>query len=170
MQEHSLRPMTNADLEQVLQWRNHPEVRNYMYTTHEIHPEEHRNWFKNSKTNPSIELLIYERAGRAQGFVNITRTRFPEVADWGFYLAPDAMKGGGQALGEQALNYAFAELNIHKVCGQVVGNNDRSISFHKKLGFVEEGRLRQQHCIGDKFFDVVCFGILKADWQFEDGT
>jgi RimJ/RimL family protein N-acetyltransferase len=86
MKDYSLRPMTESDLEQVLQWRNHPEVRRYMYTTHEIRLEEHRKWFMNATTNPAIELLIYEQGGKAQGFVNITRTRCPEVADWGFYL------------------------------------------------------------------------------------
>lgn len=167
MADHTLRPMTESDLEQVLQWRNHLEVRRYMYTSHEIRLEEHRNWFINAAANPAIELLIYEQGGMAQGFVNITRTRCPEVADWGFYLAPDALKGSGRELGKQALNYAFEELNLHKVCGQALGFNDRSISFHKKLGFVEEGRLRQQHFDGNEFHDVVCFGILKTEWLFQ---
>ncbi|WP_230714510.1 GNAT family N-acetyltransferase [Marinobacter shengliensis] len=57
MTNHSLRPMTESDLEQVLQWRNHPEVRRYMYTTHEIRLEEHSKWFMNATTNPAIELL-----------------------------------------------------------------------------------------------------------------
>lgn len=165
MKDHSLRPMTESDLEQVLQWRNHPEVRRYMYTTHEIRLEEHRQWFMNATTNPAIELLIYEQGGKAQGFVNITRTRCPEVADWGFYLAPDAPKGSGRELGKQALNYAFTELSLHKVCGQALEFNERSIAFHNRLGFTEEGRLRDQHFDGDQFHDVVCFGLLNREWQ-----
>lgn len=167
MTDHSLRQMTESDLEQVLQWRNHPNVCRFMYTTHKIRLEEHSKWFKNATRNPAIELLIYEQGGKAQGFINITRTRCPEVADWGFYLAPNAPKGSGSTLGVQALNFAFAELNLHKVCGQTLGFNERSIAFHKKLGFVEEGRLRQQHFDGNEFHDVVCFGILKAKWLFQ---
>ena len=162
---HTLRLMTESDLERVLQWRNHMDVRRYMYTTHKIRMEEHRKWFAGASINPAVELLIYEHEGEAQGFVNITRTRCAEVADWGFYLAPHAPKGSGRELGEQALNYAFAQLGIHKVCGQALGFNERSIAFHKRLGFVEEGRLRDQHFDGNQFHDVVCFGLLNCEWQ-----
>ena len=95
MTVQKLRPMKEFDLEKVLQWRNHPEVRRYMYTTHEISLDEHRNWFVSASENPAVELLIYEQDDKARGFVNITRTRCWQVADWGFYLAPDAPRGSG---------------------------------------------------------------------------
>lgn len=165
---HKLRPMVGSDLERVLQWRNHPEVRRYMYTTHEICLSEHRRWFTRASVDPAINLLIYELDGKAQGFVNISRTRCPEVADWGFYLAPSAPKGSGRNLGKQALNYAFSQLGLHKVCGQALEFNERSIAFHERLGFVEEGRLREQHFDSNQFHDVVCFGLLKHEWQAAD--
>ena len=162
---YQLRPMTEADLEPVLQWRNHPEVRRYMYTSHEIRLEEHQAWFAGASTNQAIDLLIYEQDDTAQGFVNITRTRCPEVADWGFYLSPNAQKGGGRILGNLALEYAFTQLGLHKLCGQALGFNERSIAFHKALGFIEEGRLREQHFDGNQFHDIVCFGLLNVEWQ-----
>lgn len=165
MTEHRIRPMAEEDLEQVLEWRNHPEVRSYMYSTHEIQMDEHCVWFANANNNPAVALLIYEHGGKSQGFVNITRTRCAEVADWGFYLAPDAPNGSGRELGKQSLNYAFAQLSLHKVCGQALGFNTRSIAFHKKLGFTEEGRLREQHFDGSQFHDVVYFGLLSNEWQ-----
>lgn len=165
---HVLRPMAESDLENVLQWRNHSEVRRYMYTTHEIHLDEHRQWFANASTNPAIKLLIYEHEGKPFGFVNFTRSRCSVVADWGFYIAPNAPKGCGSALGRQAIDYAFSQLCFHKVCGQALGFNERSIAFHKRLGFVEEGRLREQHFDGDTFHDVVCFGLLNRDWHAQD--
>lgn len=165
MTGHILRPMTEADLEQVLDWRNHPDVRRYMYTAHEISPEEHRNWFSKVSVNPAVTLLIYEHLDQACGYVNITRGQCPKVADWGFYLAPVAPRGTGRSLGKQALIYAFAELNLHKICGQALGFNERSIAFHKALGFTEEGRLRDQHFDGTIFHDVVCFGLLVNEWR-----
>ena len=157
--------MVEADLEQVLEWRNHPEVRNYMYSSHEILTNEHRAWFNKAKNSSGVALLIYEKSSQAQGFVNITRTRCAEVADWGFYLAPDALTGSGSELGKLALNYAFTRLKLHKVCGQALGFNTRSIAFHKKLGFTEEGCLREHHFDGSQFHDVLCFGILSKEWK-----
>lgn len=161
-----LRPMTSQDLEQVLAWRNHPDVRRFMYTTHSISPEEHARWFERSNRQAGVWLLIYEQAGAPKGFVNISQTRCPQVADWGFYLAPGVEKGIGQALGMVTLEYAFESLQLHKLCGQALGFNKPSIRFHEKLGFVQEGVLREQHFDGEHFHDVFCFGLLASEWKY----
>ena len=169
MTDSALRPMMEADLERVLAWRNDPEVRRFMYTSHEITPEEHRRWFERVNSQPGVNLLIYEAAGTPQGFMNIHMTQCPRVADWGFYLAPEAPRGSGMALGEAALDYAFTQLNFHKVCGQALGFNERSIRFHEKLGFRREGVLREQHYDGRVYQDVICFGILATEWRNGNG-
>lgn len=165
MLEHRIRNMSAEDLEQVLHWRNHPEVRRYMYSTHEICFAEHQQWFHRVSTNPSVELLIYEREGQAVGYINLTRTRSEQVADWGFYIAPGAPKGSGRYLGRLALEHAFITLGLHKLCGQALRYNERSVNFHFSLGFTKEGHLREQHFDGKTYQDVICFGLLKKDWQ-----
>lgn len=165
MSETKLRPMAVSDLEMVLGWRNHPKVRCFMYTTHEISLNEHRNWFEKTRADPNTYLLIFEKDGIASGFVNISKSRSPQIADWGFYVAPDAPKGIGSSLGDEVMKFAFNELKLHKMCGQALGFNDPSISFHERLGFTEEGRLRDQHFDGKNYHDVVCFGLLADEWQ-----
>lgn len=160
-----LRPMTEADLPQVLNWRNHEEVRRFMYTNHVITPDEHADWYARASGDGGVWLLVFEIDSVAQGVVNIARTRCPEVADWGFYLAPGAVKGAGRMLGRAVLEYAFGELGLHKLCGQVLGYNDRSIRFHTRLGFCREGTLRDQHCSDLGYHDVICFGLLASEWQ-----
>ena len=161
----NVRPMIAADLENVLAWRNHPDVRRYMYTQHEIAEDEHRRWFERAAQDPDRHLLVFEVAGVAQGFVNFHRVAAGGVADWGFYLAPDVPRGTGHLLGRTALNYAFAEIGLHKVCGQAPAYNERSIRFHHKLGFSREGVLRDQHFDGQCYHDVVCFGLIAAEWH-----
>lgn len=165
MSDTGLRPMNRADLEQVLAWRNHPDVRRFMYTTHEISLDEHRHWFERTTLDSNTHFRIYEKGGKAFGFIKICKTRSPQIADWGFYMSPDAPKGISGLLGNETLKYAFNELKLHKLCGQVLGFNDRSIAFHKRLGFIEEGRLREQHFDGTHYHDVVCFGLLAQEWQ-----
>ncbi|NQD81421.1 UDP-4-amino-4,6-dideoxy-N-acetyl-beta-L-altrosamine N-acetyltransferase, partial [Pseudomonas sp. CrR14] len=115
--------MREDDLERVLGWRNHPDVRRFMYTQHAITPSEHRKWYESSQLNPARSLLIFEQAGEPLGFVNITQTVAEHIADWGFYLAPGAPRGTGQQLGEAALAFAFDSLGLHKVCGQALAFN-----------------------------------------------
>lgn len=165
MSTKSIRAMTRSDLERVLSWRNHPDVRRYMYTQHEISLEEHQRWFEQNANNPSRHLLIFELAGVPLGFINFNRLNSGGVADWGFYVTPSAPKGSGRQLGHAALDYAFTELKLHKVCGQALAYNERSINFHRSLGFQQEGILRDQHFDGEQYQSVVCFGLLRPEWQ-----
>lgn len=160
-----LRPMELGDLELVRTWRNHPDVRRYMYTRHEIEAEEHRTWFDRAQNDERVSLLIYEIDGIPTGFVSFTATRSPDIADWGFYLAPNSEPRTGRGLGFAALRYAFEVKRLHKVCGQALGFNERSIRFHQALGFVQEGVLREHFFDGTHYQDIVCFGLIASEWQ-----
>lgn len=159
-----VRPMTREDLGQVLAWRNHPEVRRFMYSQHEISLAEHASWYERASKEEGRHLLVFENSGVPLGFINIHEIAAGGVADWGFYASPDAPKGTGRQLGRSALNYAFTQANLHKLNGQALAFNDRSIKFHLNLGFTQEGILRDQHFDGTTYHDVVCFGIRAAEW------
>ncbi len=160
-----IRPMIHADLELVLAWRNHPDVRRYMYTQHEITLDEHQCWFERTLPDPKKHLLIFEVNQQPLGFVNFNETGNGGIADWGFYVAPDGPKGSGRKLGCAALSHAFTQLKLHKVCGQALAYNQRSILFHQSLGFQQEGMLRDQHFDSERYHHVICFGLLSHEWQ-----
>lgn len=160
--------MVASDLGQVLAWRNHPDVRKYMYTQHEISMAEHSRWFEKCAKDPARHVLIFENGTTPLGFINIHQIASGGIADWGFYSAPDAPKGTGRQLGHSALRYALGELGLHKLCGQALAHNERSIRFHQNLGFQREGLLRQQHFDGQCYHDVVCFGLLASEWRTQN--
>ena len=161
--------MGSDDLAIVLAWRNHPEVRRHMFHPDEIPLGEHQRWFERESADPRVHLLVLEVDGIARGFAKL-RDSGQRVADWGFYVAPDAQRGTGRLLGRETLAHAFIELRLHKVCGQVLARNERSLRFHEHQGFAREGVLRQQHFDGQAYQDVVCFGLLASEWrQFADG-
>ena len=160
-----VRPLELRDLEQVLGWRNHPEIRRYMYTQHVISQEEHSRWFEKRSTDPDYHLLIFEAESTPQGFISIHLIAPGGIADWGFYAAPDAPKGTGSQLGQAALHYAFVDSGLHKLCGQALAFNEGSIRYHRSLGFTQEGILRKQHFDGQHYYDLVCFGLLASEWQ-----
>jgi len=161
----TIRPMTDADLELVLSWRNHPDVRSYMYTQHEISLAEHKAWFERTKDDPERHLLIFQKDSIPLGFINIHQISSGGIADWGFYIKPGAPKGSGQELGGVVLDYAFNNLRLHKLCGQALAFNKRSIEFHKKLGFSHEGTLADQHFDGQQYHAIWCFGLTVPQWQ-----
>lgn len=163
-EQGSVRKMTKQDLHQVLHWRNHIDVRRFMFNQGEITYKEHYSWFERVSLDSCRHLLMFEINGVPSGSINFNQLDTASVADWGFYLAPDAKKGLGRQLGFAALHYAFDELGLHKVCGQALAFNERSIKFHLDLGFLQEAILREHHFDGQSFHDVVCFGLLEREW------
>ncbi|TDR57254.1 UDP-4-amino-4,6-dideoxy-N-acetyl-beta-L-altrosamine N-acetyltransferase [Halomonas ventosae] len=167
----TLRPLQEADLAQLRHWRNHPEVRRYMYTRHEIGEAEHRAWFQRAQVDPHRHLLLAEREAQPFGFVNIQlEDAEAQRATWGFYLAPYAPRGSGQALGRAALAHAFGDLGLHKLCGDALAGNERSLRFHERLGFTREAHLRDHHFDGHTYHDVIGFGLLRSEWQAHQGA
>jgi UDP-4-amino-4,6-dideoxy-N-acetyl-beta-L-altrosamine N-acetyltransferase len=160
-----IRVVTWDDLAMVLAWRNHSDVRRFMFTQHKISLEEHRNWFAKATQDPNRRLLIIEEAKQAIGYVQFSQAIDGGIADWGFYASPDAPKGTGRKIGVTALDYAFGSLKLHKVCGQAIESNQASINFHKRLGFALEGVLRDQRRIKGVYHSLHCFGLLAREWQ-----
>lgn len=159
-----IRPLTEEDLPMILAWRNASSVREFMFHSHKIGLAEHRAWFERMHTDPARRLLIVESDAGPLGFVQFSGVEPGGVADWGFYARPDAAKGTGRALGAVALDHAFSELRLHKVSGQALAQNVASIRLHQRLGFDEEGRLRDHHRANGSYHSVVLFGLLGADW------
>lgn len=164
MPTDTLHPLTEADLPQVRAWRNHPDVRRHLFSTHTIAEGEHRAWFARQQVDATRRLWLFQRDGAPMGFVQLSGVAPGGIAEWGFYAAPDAPRGTGSALGRAALARAFGDEALHKVCGQVLVDNAASLALHGRLGFTEEGVLRQQHRSGATYHDIHCFGLLRADW------
>ena len=164
----AVRELAYEDLPMVLTWRNHESVRRFMYTQHTISAEEHYNWFEKIHLEKTHNLIIVEDGEYQIGFVHFSRTQDFHIADWGFYANPFLGKGVGRILGVSALNFAFGPLGLHKVCGQAILSNDASCRFHKRLGFLQEGVLRDQKLISGVFHSLACFGLLKSEWKFSE--
>jgi UDP-4-amino-4,6-dideoxy-N-acetyl-beta-L-altrosamine N-acetyltransferase len=157
--------MTVSDLERVLEWRNHPDVRQFMLTRREIGLDEHREWFQRCLQTGSRHLFIFQCQNVDLGFVGFSAVPEQQASEWGFYLAPDAPKGTGSKLGDSAIRHAFDSLKVHKIFGHTLGGNVRGIRFHRRMGFREEGLLREHHFDGERHQDIVCFGLLRDEWR-----
>jgi len=160
-----IRLMKPDDLSLVLSSRNHPDIRKCMFRQDEISMEEHRRWFESVSQDANRYLLIFEKEGLPSGFVNLHKIAPGSIADWGFFAFPGARKGTGRLVCKAALNYAFTEAKMYKICGRVIAHNARSIQLHLDLGFCEEGVQRHQFYDENKYHDVALFGLLASDWH-----
>jgi len=75
----------------------------------------------------------------------------------------------GNGYGTDALkilvDFIFNELNLNKVMLNVYDFNERAINSYKKVGFIEEGRLRDHIFRNGKYNDEVVMSILRREWE-----
>ena len=62
------------------------------------------------------------------------------------------------------VTHAFREHRLHRVEIRCGTENVRSAAVARRLGFVEEGVLRDAEWVNDRFLDLVIWGMLSQDW------
>ena len=63
------------------------------------------------------------------------------------------------------ITYAFTELGLNRVEIHCAAENIRSCAIPKRLGFTQEGILRDAQWLYDRYVDMVVYGLLAREWQ-----
>lgn len=63
------------------------------------------------------------------------------------------------------VTHAFAELQLNRVDIRCAAGNSRSRAIPERLGFRQEGVIRQAEWLYDRFVDHVVYGMLASEWQ-----
>jgi RimJ/RimL family protein N-acetyltransferase len=69
-----------------------------------------------------------------------------------------------EALGA-VIPWGFNAMALNRIEAQVHPDNCRSIAVLIRLGFSEEGRLRQAAYWADAYHDLLQFSLLRAEWE-----
>jgi RimJ/RimL family protein N-acetyltransferase len=85
----------------------------------------------------------------------------------GFWLTP-AARGRGVATEATGLcvDFAFRELGMHRVEMTTLPQFDRVLALAERLGFRQEGVMRERNLERGVRLDVVMLGVLQAEWAF----
>lgn len=160
-----LRGIKTEELELMLSWRNAPSVRSNMYTRQEISLAEHLAWWTRMQTRTDQQYFMYEYQGIPIGIVAFNGIdEISQNSSWAFYASPEAPKGTGSRMEYLALEHAFKDIRLHKLCCEVLAFNTPVIKLHEKFGFKVEGILREQHKMDDAFVDIYRLGMLAIEW------
>jgi len=88
-------------------------------------------------------------------------------ADLGVWIGDRTyrQRGCGADAMRLALNYAFKLLGLNRIHYMIPAHNLAAIQTYTKLGFSEEGRLRQAIYRDGLYHDLIILGILREDWH-----
>lgn len=74
-------------------------------------------------------------------------------------------RGYGTEVVRQFVRFLFTSYNLHRIDIDTFADNERAIRCYKKVGFVEEGRLRKAMWTTKGYRDQVMMGLLREDWD-----
>ena len=72
-------------------------------------------------------------------------------------------KGYGTDALKTLITYLFDNFNINKIWIEARANNPRAIRAYQKIGFQQEGLLREENFFEGKFVNCIRFGLLKQN-------
>lgn len=92
---------------------------------------------------------------------------WPHRVGWvSIALGPDFHgKGYGKEAMELLLNYAFNELNLHRIQLSVFSYNSAALKLYESLGFKHEGTFREWMQRDGKRHDMHLYGLLVSEYQ-----
>ena len=115
-------------------------------------------------------MLRGEPAGHSDSLVgSCSLFNFHEAsrrAEIGYVLARSAW---GRGLMHEALTalvgFAFGPLNLNRLEADIDPRNSASAKSLARLGFVQEGFLRERWIVGEEVSDTALFGLLSREWH-----
>jgi RimJ/RimL family protein N-acetyltransferase len=170
-----LRAFREDDLKNSVAWLNNTAVTRFLNHMRPWSLIEERAWLERIMRNEdpsSVTFVIETPDGEYVGSVGLVhidpKNRSAEAGivigrteEWGRGLGTDAMK--------TLLRHAFEELNLHRVALRVYSFNERGLRSYRKLGFSEEGRLREALFRHGAWHDVILMAILQGEFFDKHG-
>jgi RimJ/RimL family protein N-acetyltransferase len=107
-----------------------------------------------------------ETDGRLVGQVSMFHVDpLARTAEVGIALHPSAR---GQGYGTDALRilvrFAFERCNLRRVYLTALASNAGGLACYRKVGFIEEGRRRENAWVRGRYEDEIQMGLLRSEW------
>ena len=165
---YTVRPIEEADLENIMNWRMDPDITRYMNTNPKLTLEGQKKWFAGIQSNSDVRYWIIEVDNVAAGVINLTGLKREDgVLGWAYYVGEKKLRSMKLALAlEMSLyDYIFEELGKKALIGDIFTLNKGVIALHLLCGssIVEE---KKQHIEKEGvFYDVTFMEMTAEHWR-----
>ena len=162
----SLRDIKIEDTEKIVKWKNNENVKKNFCIQDDLTPEVHMNWFNTKILTGQVKQFIIK--DEEQG-IEVGSTYLRDIdnknkkAEFGIFIGEDVARGKGIGTKsvELTVEYAFKELNLHKVFLRVFSNNISAIKAYEKAGFKYEGTAKDDIILPNgEYQDVIFMSII----------
>jgi len=128
-----------------------------------------RNSLQQFAQNEGFQMGIWYKGTLAGGIGYHQLDWVARKVEIGYWLG-EAFQGKGLMTKacRTLVTYAFGELGLNKVEIRCATENTRSCAIPKRLGFAQEGILRDAAWLYDHYVNLIVFGMLAREWQREN--
>ena len=164
-----LRAIEREDIPRFVRWLNDREIVGYLARYMPISKAEEERWFEQQLEDESSRVFAIEtREGVHIGNIGLDKMDWKNGhAEMGLFIGEREV--WGQGYGTDAilalLDFAFNEMNLHRVYLHVLAFNQRAIRCYEKCGFVLEGTERESVFRGGRYHDQLIMGILREEFN-----
>jgi len=147
MTDFTIRPATEDDLDELLRYAGalFSEGLPGIFRRPTPTREEELEFIRSHTTRPNSTLLLAVAGVKVVGIAGFLAETLPERAHAGEFGISIAREWRGRGIGRALLEALFAwaaERGIRRIEGGAFATNPRALDLYRRLGFVEEGRLR----------------------------
>ena len=168
----SLRELTIDDVEKRYQWCLDEEVTKHLNMPEKYPPfskKETAKWIEMciNKTNGYEQKAIISDDGKHIGWIDFKNIdRLNKHAELGIAIGDRSFWGKGYGLSamKEMLDFGFSQLDLNKVWLRVELDNKKAIKSYKRIGYIEEGVLRQDRLRKGVFIDRLRMSILRDEY------
>lgn len=170
MPKVSLGPIFEADLPQMLQWRNHPSIMRWNRQSDYLTEARHREWFDNLDYNTTRMYAVRKTTGPLVGIAGLTSIDWAIArAEFSLYIGTEYQRMGfGKAALELLLDHGFVTLGLHMIWGESFTGNPAQKIFDA-VGMKRDGVRRDFYRKNGEYVDAHLFSILRREWVLDDG-
>lgn len=128
--------LSEDQIRKVWEWRNHPDVRKYMYNTEEIPYDDHVHFIKRLEERNDVLYWIAYFNNDPIGVINLTSIDMGSSrAELGYYMIPVKMNSGlGIDFVFHTLRFVFEQIEMVELFGSIHGDNKNAIVLDSFMG------------------------------------
>lgn len=164
-----LRAFEPADADALWRWNHDPDVMRWMDQYYVNSLDQARRGLADRERNSYGDVLYAVEViadGKLIGLVRL-RDAEPEIgaAELDIYLGEKDYWGRGYATDAMRTicRYGFDSMRLHRIGLTVVEANEAARRVYGKVGFVEEGRLRDAFRRDGRWYDKISMGLLEGE-------
>jgi ribosomal-protein-serine acetyltransferase len=113
---------------------------------------------------PKSAAILYQ--GRIAGTIGFNEiNKLHKIGVMGYWLGKEFQGNGIMTKACKAfIEYGFNELALNRIEIRVAEENKKSRAIPERLGFTEEGKIRQAEWLYDHYVDHIIYGLLADEW------